>query len=59
MLARAGEIKQEKRRQALIDNADMARLSKRLVTLDDHVKLEVPLADLAVHQPDYKPRSPS
>ena len=54
LLARAGEIKQEKRRQALIENADKARLSKKLVTLDDHVPLEVPLADLAVHEPDYK-----
>ena len=54
LLARAGEIKQEKRRQALIDNAEKARLSKKLVTLDDHVKLDVPLADLAVHEPDYK-----
>ena len=54
LLKRAGEIKQEKRRQSLIDNADKARLSKRLVTLDDHVKLDVPLADLAVHEPDYK-----
>jgi DNA polymerase-1 len=54
LLARAGEIKQEKRRQTLIDNADKARLSKRLVTLDDKVKLDVPLADLAVHEPDYK-----
>ena len=54
LLARAGEIKQEKRRQSLIDNADKARLSKRLVTLDDKVKLDVPLADLAVHEPDYK-----
>ncbi len=54
LLARAGEIKQEKRRQALIDNADKARLSKKLVTLDDHVPLDVPLDDLAVHEPDYK-----
>src|ERR1700745_1303 len=54
LLARAGEIKQDKRRQALIDNAECARLSKKLVTLDDHVALEVPLADLAVHEPDYK-----
>jgi DNA polymerase I len=54
LLARAGEIKQEKRRQALIENAEKARLSKRLVTLDDHVRLEVPLADLTVHEPDYK-----
>jgi len=54
LLARAGEIKQEKRRQALIDNAERARLSKKLVTLDAHVALEVPLAELAVHEPDYK-----
>jgi DNA polymerase-1 len=54
LLARAGEIKQEKRRQSLIDNAELARLSKKLVTLDDSVKLDVPLADLAVHEPDYR-----
>src|SRR5262249_54134501 len=54
LLGRAAEIKQEKRRQALIDNADKARLSKKLVTLDDKVALEVPLAELAVHEPDYK-----
>ena len=54
LLARAGEIKQEKRRQSLIDNAEKARLSKKLVTLDDNVALDVPLADLAVHEPDYK-----
>ncbi len=54
LLARAGEIKQEKRRQTLIDNADKARLSKQLVTLDANVKLDVPVGDLAVHDPDYK-----
>src|SRR5262245_53930026 len=54
LLARAGEIKQEKRRQTLIENAEKARLSKKLVTLDAHVKLDVPLGDLAVHEPDYK-----
>jgi len=54
LLKRAPEIKQEKRRQALIDNAEKARLSKKLVTLDDDVKLDVPIGDLAVHEPDYK-----
>ena len=54
LLARASEIKQEKRRQALLDNAERARLSKKLVTLDAHVALDVPLAELAVHEPDYK-----
>ena len=54
LLARAPEIKQEKRRQSLIENAEKARLSKKLVTLDDHVKLNVPIGDLAVHEPDHK-----
>jgi DNA polymerase I len=53
LLRRAGEIKQEKRRQSLIEHAEMARISKKLVTLDQHVELEVPLADLAVHEPEY------
>ena len=54
LLARAPEIKQEKRRQSLIEYAEAARLSKKLVTLDDHVKLDVPIGDLAVHEPDHK-----
>src|SRR5262245_1096761 len=54
LLKRAGEIKQEKRRQTLIDNAEMARISKKLVTLDQNVPLEVPVDELAVHEPDYK-----
>jgi len=54
LLRRAGEIKQEKRRQTLIDNAELARISKRLVTLDQNVDLEVPVDDLAVHDPDYR-----
>src|SRR6186997_1800449 len=54
LLSRAGEIKQDKRRQTLIDNAELARVSKRLVTLDQNVKLEVPVEELAVHEPDYK-----
>src|SRR5262245_51175977 len=54
LLARASEIKQEKRRQSLIDNAELARLSKKLVTLDDKVKLDVPITDLVVHDADYK-----
>ena len=54
LLKRAGEIKQEKRRQALIDNAESARISKKLVTLDDKVPLDVPVENLGVHEPDYK-----
>jgi DNA polymerase I len=48
LLARAGEIKQPKRRQSLIDFAEQARISKRLVILDDQVPLTVPLEQLAV-----------
>ncbi|MGC2778532.1 MAG: DNA polymerase, partial [Bradyrhizobium sp.] len=52
LLSRATEIKQPKRREALIENAEKARISRQLVLLDDKVALEVPLDDLAVHEPD-------
>jgi DNA polymerase-1 len=48
LLARAGEIKQEKRRQSLIEFAEQARLSKRLVILDDHVPLAISLERLCL-----------
>src|SRR5262249_12053541 len=54
LLKRTGEIKQEKRRQSLIEHAENARLSKKLVTLDQKVKLDVPVSELAVHDPDYR-----
>jgi DNA polymerase-1 len=54
LLKRAKEIKQDKRRESLIANAELARLSKRLVTLDRNVPLDVPVDRLAVHEPDYK-----
>ena len=54
LLKRAGEIKQPKRREALIENAEKARISRQLVLLDDSVKLEVPLDELAVHEPDAR-----
>src|SRR6476660_283151 len=54
LLKRATEIKQDKRRQALIDNAEAARMSKKLVTLDDRVPLDAPIESLGVHEPDYK-----
>src|SRR5246500_440000 len=54
LLKRAAEIKQDKRRQSLLDNAEKARLSKKLVTLDDQAKLNVPIGELAVHEPDHK-----
>jgi len=52
LLARAGEIKQPKRRETLIENADKARVSKRLVQLDAQAPVPVPLSDLSVVEPD-------
>ena len=43
LLAQAETIKQNKRRENLIEFADQARLSRQLVTLDDHVELDTPL----------------
>jgi len=54
LLFRATEIKQPKRREALIENAEKARISRKLVLLDDKVDLEVPLDELAVHEPDAR-----
>jgi DNA polymerase-1 len=54
LLFRAGEIKQPKRREALLENAEKARISRQLVLLDDKVALDVPLDDLAVHEPDAR-----
>jgi DNA polymerase I len=52
LLTRAAEIKQPKRRQSLIDFAEQARLSKRLVQLDADAPLDVPLDALEVKRPD-------
>lgn len=51
LLNRASEIKQNKRREALIENAELARISKRLVLLDDHVPVPYSLDDLKAHDP--------
>ena len=48
LLSRAEEIKQPKRREALIANADLARISMQLVTLDRNVPLEEPIDRLGV-----------
>ena len=52
LLDRAGEIKQPKRRETLIDNRAQIELSKRLVTLDDKMDLPFTLEDLEVKDPD-------
>ncbi|MBT4218501.1 MAG: DNA polymerase I [Rhodospirillaceae bacterium] len=52
LLAHADEIKQNKRRENLIEFADDARVSKVLVTLKDDVPVETPLTDFAVQNID-------
>ncbi|SFT54909.1 DNA polymerase I [Sedimentitalea nanhaiensis] len=52
LLDRAGEIKQPKRRQTLIDMRDQIELSKRLVQLDCDTPLDFGLDDLEVRDPD-------
>ncbi|MEQ1864110.1 MAG: DNA polymerase I [Micropepsaceae bacterium] len=52
LLKRAGEIKQNKRRENLIEHAEMARISKRLVTLDHKAPVPVPLSEFGVIEPD-------
>ncbi len=51
LLARAGEIKQNKRRENLIQFAEQARISKRLVTLEKHVPDMEPAGSFAVDVP--------
>lgn len=46
LLERAGEIKQPKRRENLIEHAELARISRQLVTLKTDVDVPVPLGDL-------------
>jgi DNA polymerase-1 len=52
LLARAGEIKQNKRRETLIEYADQIRLSRELVRLDCATPLPAPIDELAVGEPD-------
>jgi DNA polymerase I len=52
LLAQAETIKQPKRRAALVENADLIRISKRLVTLDPNTPLDIGLDDLEVRTPD-------
>jgi DNA polymerase-1 len=54
LLARAGEIKQPKRRETLTNPqvVELVRVSRQLVNLCTDVEVEVPLDDLGLHQPD-------
>jgi DNA polymerase I len=52
LLARTDEIKQPKRRETLIENAENARISLRLVTLDANVPFKETPDEFAVHEPE-------
>jgi DNA polymerase-1 len=52
LLARAGEIKQPKRREKLIEFADQARVSRELVRLKDDVPDMIPAEALGVRDPE-------
>ncbi|TAL76864.1 MAG: DNA polymerase I [Beijerinckiaceae bacterium] len=56
LLARAGEIKQPKKRETLTDpeSVKLIRISKELVTLVTDVPVETPIDELGLHQPDPK-----
>ena len=52
LLERAGEIKQPKRREALINFVEQIKLSKRLVELDISTPIDFTIDDLEVRDPD-------
>ncbi|MCR9158343.1 MAG: DNA polymerase I [Rhodobacteraceae bacterium] len=52
LLDRAGEIKQPKRRETLIEKREQIELSKKLVLLDENTPLGFTLDDLEVREPD-------
>ena len=52
LLGRAGEVKQPKRRQNLLENAGLARVSRELVTLKRDVPVEGGIEALEIHPPD-------
>ncbi len=54
LLANAEKIKQPARRQKLIEFADQARVSRRLVLLDENVPPPKPLDELRVREPDHQ-----
>jgi len=54
LLERAHEIKQPKRRETLMNNADMARVSRELVRLRADAPLPMSLAELDKRHPDHE-----
>lgn len=54
ILARAGEIKQNKRRETLLANIDNAKISLALVTLKKDVPVEKDIEDYHCHKPSFE-----
>jgi len=52
ILARAPEMKAKRARESLTENADLVRLSKRLVTIQTDVPVDLDLEALKVREPD-------
>ena len=52
ILARAGEVTAKRTREALLAQADAARLSKELVTIQRNVPVELDIGDLVLQEPD-------
>ena len=52
ILARAGEVSAKRTREALLAQADAARLSQELVTIKRDVPVELDVADLVLQEPD-------
>ncbi len=52
LLARAGEIKQPKRRENLVNNADKARMSRDLVRLEENAPVTEVYTDFVIRPPD-------
>jgi DNA polymerase-1 len=54
ILARAGEITKKRPREALIEQGEMARLSKELVTIRDDLPMSLELDSLRLSPPDLR-----
>ncbi len=52
LLARAGEIKQPKRRESLIEHAELARISRELVRLRQDVASDIAVDSMTLRHPD-------
>jgi DNA polymerase I len=52
LLARAGEIKQQKRRENILQYADQARISRQLVTLKKDTPIDVGIEDFGLEPQD-------